>query len=113
MKKKGDLQSPITHVVKCNMDAINFEANPLLLRPTEEGNAVRTGEDITLPITHIGRLVAEKKGLSRSKLEIHLSSSNAKDKVKKQSGGESAAANTDTTADFLARGTVRIPMDCC
>jgi hypothetical protein len=46
MTTKGDLQKPITHFEKTHMDDINFEANPLLLMPTEKGYSVRLGHNL-------------------------------------------------------------------
>jgi hypothetical protein len=44
--EKGDLQKAITHFEKTHMDSINFEANPLLLMPTEKGYSVRLGHNL-------------------------------------------------------------------
>jgi hypothetical protein len=52
LKMGEDLQAPITHVPKDNLDDINFEANPLLLRPTKLGFDVRLGENLAKSITH-------------------------------------------------------------
>jgi hypothetical protein len=52
LKKGEDLEAPITHIPKNNMDDINFEANPLMLRPTKKGFDVRLGENLAKPITH-------------------------------------------------------------
>jgi hypothetical protein len=46
MTSKGDLQKAITHVEKKHLDDINFEANPLLLMPTEKGFNVRLGHNL-------------------------------------------------------------------
>jgi hypothetical protein len=46
MTAKGDLQKAITHVEKNHLDDINFEANPLLLNPTEKGYSVRLGQNL-------------------------------------------------------------------
>jgi hypothetical protein len=46
MISKGDLQKAITHVEKKHLDDINFEANPLLLTPTEKGYSVRLGHNL-------------------------------------------------------------------
>jgi hypothetical protein len=46
VKEKGDLQAPITHVVKEHLDDINFEANPLILKSTAKGTSVRMGESL-------------------------------------------------------------------
>ena len=46
MATKGDLQKAITHVEKTHLDDINFEANPLLLIPTEKGYSVRLGYNL-------------------------------------------------------------------
>lgn len=50
-----DLQAPITHVRKVHMDDINFEANPMVLKPTIKGSDVRLGENLAKPITHIAK----------------------------------------------------------
>lgn len=57
MKEKGDLQAPITKatVERSDLDYLNFEANPMRLRTTEKGSAVRMGEDLAKAITHIER----------------------------------------------------------
>ena len=52
LKIGEDLQGPITHVEKRYMDDLNFEANPLLLRPTKQGVDVRLGDNLAKPITH-------------------------------------------------------------
>lgn len=46
MTTKGDLQKAITHCEKTHRDDINFEANPLLLMPTEKGYSVRLGHNL-------------------------------------------------------------------
>jgi hypothetical protein len=46
MTLKGDLQKAITHFEKTHLDDINFEANPLLLMPTEKGFSVRLGHNL-------------------------------------------------------------------
>jgi hypothetical protein len=46
MTAKGDLQKAITHVEKKHLDDINFEANPLLLMPTEKGYSLRLGDNL-------------------------------------------------------------------
>jgi hypothetical protein len=46
MTAKGDLQKAITHFEKTHLDDINFEANPLLLMPTEKGYSVRLGHNL-------------------------------------------------------------------
>jgi len=53
VKKGVDLQAPITHVEKDEKNTINLEANPLYLKPTEKGTAVRLGENLARPITFI------------------------------------------------------------
>ena len=53
VKKGVDLQAPITHVEKDEKNIINLEANPLYLKPTEKGTAVRLGENLARPITFI------------------------------------------------------------
>lgn len=55
LRKGVDLQAPITHVKKERMDDINFEANPLVLKPTKKGTDVRLGENLAKPITHCAK----------------------------------------------------------
>jgi hypothetical protein len=55
LRKGVDLQAPITHCKKNDMDAINFEANPMVLKHTGKGTDVRMGENLAKPITHVPR----------------------------------------------------------
>ena len=63
LRKGIDLQAPITHInrEKERMDDINFEANPLILKPTEKGTAVRLGENLARPITFINSVPPSKE----------------------------------------------------
>jgi hypothetical protein len=55
MTTKGDLQKAITHFEKTHLDDINFEANPLLLMPTEKGYSVRLGHNLAGYVSRLDR----------------------------------------------------------
>lgn len=57
VKTKGDLQKPITKATDKDLrgtaDDFNPEATPLILRPTQQGSAVRLGKDLAKRITMV------------------------------------------------------------
>merc|ERR1712194_243143 len=48
-----DLAAPVTHTPYRNTDHTNYVANQGQLRQSEIGDAVKSGETLAMPITHI------------------------------------------------------------